>query len=165
MTKQEIKQRAEEYANKVNAFAEDESTYLAAKDGYISGAHSRDEEILKLQENIGSMETYIKAEKDCMQDEIDKMQEQLKMNAENIQKLRKPWISVEERLPEEETDNISIPVAAITNKGYWFKGQYDYDNKDWFFSEDPDHLDFETDEFVTHWMPIPKVKPFNTQQL
>lgn len=147
MTDEQIKQNAKEYAHKVNVFAEDEDIYLVAKDGYVSGAHSRDEEV------------------EILQNQIEELSEQLKMNAENIQKLRKPWINVDERLPEEEADNISIPVAAITNKGYWFKGQYDYDNKDWFFSEDPDHLDFETDEFVTHWMPIPKVKPFNTQQL
>lgn len=72
--------------------------------------------------------------------------------------LKSPWINVKERLPEEDIDNISIPVVAITNIGYWFKGQYDYINKDWFFSEDPDQLDFEIDEFVTHWMHIPELK-------
>ena len=77
---------------------------------------------------------------------------------DEIEQLRNPWISVDKRLPEEGSDNISIPVAAITNKGYWFKGQYDFNNKDWFFSEDPDHLDFEEDEFVTHWMSIPQIK-------
>ena len=75
---------------------------------------------------------------------------------ENV-KINNPWISVDERLPEEGVDNISIPVVAITNNGYWFKGQYDYDNKDWFFSDDP-NLDFETNEFVTHWMIIQELK-------
>ena len=49
MTEEQIKQNAEEYAHKVNAFAEDESVYFAAKDGYVSGAHSRNEEVENLE--------------------------------------------------------------------------------------------------------------------
>jgi hypothetical protein len=49
MTDEQIKQNAEEYAHKVNVFAEDEDIYLAAKNGYVSGAHSRDEEIERLK--------------------------------------------------------------------------------------------------------------------
>lgn len=142
MSEEEIKQNAEAYASK-NAYipevfgVEVSSNKDDLKQGYIAGAHSRDEEIEQLGKSYHDMFLVL---------------------ANKVEQLRNPWISVEERLPEEDTDNISIPVVAITNNGYWFKGKYDYNNKDWFFSEDPDHLDFEVGEFVTHWMPIPELK-------
>lgn len=143
MTDEQIKQNAEAYAD---VFGRHMVDYYGVKDAYIAGAHSRDEEINKLQEENLHMESLLSMHR--------------KMTGEyelKLQKLRNPWISVKDRLPEEEMNNISIPVAAITNEGYWFKGQYDYDNKEWFFSEDPDHLEFETGEFVTYWMSIPNI--------
>jgi len=68
-----------------------------------------------------------------------------------------PWRDASKELPIKDKDNISKAVIALTNIGYWFKGQYDYNNKDWFFSEEPETLDFEDGEFVTHWMPIPQL--------
>ena len=77
MTEEQIKQKAEEYANKVNAFAEDESVYFAAKAGYVSGAHSRDDEI----EHMKNESTAIMDEACALKTELDK--------------LRNPWISGE----------------------------------------------------------------------
>ena len=144
MTEEQIKQNAEVYAEE-RCIRYNEQ-YGACYDAYIAGAHSRDEEIYDLKRDIEDLQKMVKMRSDAFE-----------CARKEIGRLSSPWISVKERLPEEGSDNISIPVAAITNKGYWFKGQFDFNNKDWFFSEDPDHLDFEEDEFVTHWMPIPKV--------
>lgn len=67
MTDEQIKQNAEEYAHKVNVFAEDENIYLAAKDGYMSGAHSRDEEIKELQVELMK-------QKECIKDYKEKLE-------------------------------------------------------------------------------------------
>ena len=140
------------------------------QNAFYEGAHSRDEEVEKMQEELNHLRKALSTNKfdDAHGDiltaygllvlDYDKRGSYLQDLEKELVKYRNPWISVKDRLPEKDADNISIPVAAITNKGYWFKGQYDYDNKDWFFSEDPDQLDFETDELVTHWMPVPKLQ-------
>jgi hypothetical protein len=133
MTDEQIKQNAEEYADALYDRKYQNELWRENYGAHIAGAHSRDEEVKRLYNSLEHFRSI-------------------------INNLRNPWISVKDRLPEEEVNNISIPVAAITNEGYWFKGQYDYDNKEWFFSEDPDHLDFEAGEFVTYWMPIPELK-------
>lgn len=152
MTGEQIKQNAIKAATKFKDWHHPQMSFY---NGYIAGAHSRDEEIKELKHIINEQDGVI-CSLDC-EDRMSIIKQRDKFIEENKQ-LRNPWVSVEDRLPEKGADNISIPVAAITNKGYWFKGQYDYDNKDWFFSEDPDHLDFETDEFVTNWMLMPELK-------
>ena len=152
MTDEQIKQNAEQYAEEHMVRTdgggwEEEYDYEEQKAAYIAGAHSRNDEIEHKNTAIKELG------KVCG----DLLVENLNLKTD-LYKLQNPWISVKDRLPEEEVNNISIPVAAITNEGYWFKGQYDYDNKEWFFSEDPDHLDFEAGEFVTYWMPIPELK-------
>lgn len=59
MTDEQIKQNAEDFARKVNTFAEDESVFFAVKDGYIAGAHSCDEEIKQLKKCILSTKNTI----------------------------------------------------------------------------------------------------------
>ena len=68
MTEEQIKQNAARYAKLENCKGVDYPRYL----GFIAGAHSRDEEIFKLQENVEAMQSYIEAEKDCMQDDATK---------------------------------------------------------------------------------------------
>lgn len=138
MTDEQIKQNAEIYA-RYGSRARNTAYYA-----YIAGAHSRDEEILKLKENVEAMESYIESEKACMQDEIDKMQEQLKMNAENFQKLHHPWISVEDGLPERHT-----PVYAKNNNKAWFFAlMTDNKQRPWY------NIVGRCGEKVTHWKPI-----------
>ena len=65
---EEIKQNAEKYLANLNR----SGILLTGNEVYnafIAGAHSRDEEIFKLQENVEAMQSYIEAEKDCMQDD------------------------------------------------------------------------------------------------
>ena len=58
------------------------------------------------------------------------------------------WISVNERLPPEEKDGLSIKVLVISNKNKITFSRYDYDVGGWISSV----LDIE----FTHWMPVPE---------
>ena len=123
MTDEQIRQNAEKYAKQFLEPYDEEYApikYVTAQMAHIEGAHSRDNEI------------------EILQNQIDELSEQLKMNAENIQKLLNPWISVKERLPnypesEYDIDNTylvrreggSIAFPAIFRRnGKW----YIYDN-------------------------------------
>lgn len=60
-----------------------------------------------------------------------------------------PWISVNEKLPPVEKDNLSIKVIVVSTKGKIDFSRYDYDIEGWISPV----LDIE----FTHWMPIPKL--------
>jgi len=113
MTEQEIEQRAEEYANKVNAFAEDESVYFAAKDGYVSGAHISDEEIKHLEE------------------QLERTSRDMIAYKTQVEKLRYPWISVKERLPEKKDGKIRSDLLLVTLGQYWTAAEYHFGDKRW----------------------------------
>lgn len=144
MTEQEIKQRAEEYANKVNAFAEDESVYFAAKDGYVSGAHSRDEEIKHLEEQLEITACDMIAYK------------------AQVEQLRNPWISVEERLPEKTKGVFSCQVRQLEkDKIVYYKDTRGYIHTG-YLNAINHWRDLDRDNGViypvTHWMPIHELK-------
>ena len=59
-----------------------------------------------------------------------------------------PWISVEDRLPEEINKFLSAPVLCRYTRGskeFYHVCQYDYEFDEWQISK------------VTHWMPIPNL--------
>lgn len=60
-----------------------------------------------------------------------------------------PWISVNEKVPPIEKDNLSIKVIVVSTKGKIHFSRYDYDMKGWISPV----LDIE----FTHWMPLPKL--------
>ena len=62
---------------------------------------------------------------------------------------KQTWISVNERLPHEEKDRLSIKVLVVSTKGGIHFSRYDYDMKGWISPV----LDIE----FTHWMPLPKL--------
>ena len=62
---------------------------------------------------------------------------------------KSPWISVNERLPHEEKDRLSIKVLVVSTKGGIHISRYDYDMKGWISPV----LDIE----FTHWMTLPKL--------
>ena len=121
MTEEQIEQRAERYAE----------TYVSKTAAYIGGAHSRDEEV------------------EMLQNQKEELSEQLKMNAENIQKLRNPWISVEDRLPDRE----ETFLCALDN-GVYVTDCYDYERNRW--NSFPDS--------ITHWMPIPTIPKLDKKE-
>ena len=59
------------------------------------------------------------------------------------------WISVNEKLPPIEKDNLSIKVIVVSTKGKIDFSRYDYDMKGWISPV----LDIE----FTHWMPLPNL--------
>ena len=61
---------------------------------------------------------------------------------------KSPWISVNERLPPEEKDGLSIKVLVVSNKNKITFSRYDYDVGGWISSV----LDIE----FTHWMSLPE---------
>ena len=63
--------------------------------------------------------------------------------------LENQWISVNERLPPEEKDGLSIKVLVVSNKGKIDFSRYDYDTKGW--------ISPVLDIIFTHWMPIPEL--------
>ena len=62
---------------------------------------------------------------------------------------KSPWISVNEKLPPIEKDNLSIKVLVVSTKGKIDFSRYDYNMKGWISPV----LDIE----FTHWMPLPKL--------
>jgi len=135
MTDEQIKQNAEVYVTKVTeSLIEKRPAYIRAYNAYISGAHSRDDEV------------------EMLKNQIEELSEQLKMNAENIQKLRNPWISVGDRLPEEDPDDkgYSVEVIGLFPDGCVSKCFCSLDEDIWF-------IEGILIDRPTHWMPIPKV--------
>ena len=88
------------------------------------------------------------------------IQEKIKKEAEGYGKLapafiegaeftlNKQWISVNERLPPEEKDGLSMKVLVVSTKGKIDFSRYDYDTKGWISSV--------LDIIFTHWREIPK---------
>lgn len=99
MTEEQIEQNARAYYNHLQ---EMEILSYAPRD-FIAGAHSRDEEIVGLRRCIHEFEVANKLlthDKRNLQHELDR--------------LRHPWISVEDRLPEEGQDILIINWQCIT---------------------------------------------------
>ena len=88
------------------------------------------------------------------------MQEKIKKEAEGYGKLapafidgaefalENQWISVNERLPPEEKDGLSIKVLVVSTKGKIDFSRYDYNMKGW--------ISPVLDIIFTHWFPIPE---------
>ena len=62
---------------------------------------------------------------------------------------KSPWISVNEKLPSVEKDNLSIKVIVVSTKGKIHFSRYDYDMGGW--------ISPILDIVFTHWMPIPEL--------
>ena len=89
------------------------------------------------------------------------IQEKIKKEAEGYGKLapafidgaefalENQWISVNERLPPEEKDGLSIKVLVVSTKGKIDFSRYDYNMKGW--------ISPVLDIIFTHWFPIPKL--------
>ena len=88
------------------------------------------------------------------------IQEKIKKEAEGYGKLAQAfiegaefalnnqWISVNERLPPEEKDGLSIKVLVVSTKGKIDFSRYDYNMKGW--------ISPVLDIIFTHWFPIPE---------
>lgn len=153
MTDEEIKQNAGIFASFGRESFQPQKEYELLVEGYIAGAHSRDEEIEKLKERLMLADESIA--------DADKWIAKYKLDIANLEakldQLRNPWISVKERRPnypesEYDIDNMylvcregnSIAFPAIFRRnGKW----YIYDN-------------MQTVEIIApdYWMPMPVKK-------
>lgn len=135
MNAEQIRQKAEKYAKLITASNKEHyrAIYIAAKEGYETGAHSRDREVMDLEHLLNAERTTNK------------------VLVEANEKLRNPWISVEEKLPAKyelvlvktgtgklylaEKDNITQPLDAfaIPQLNSYVNG-------------------------ITHWMQVPELK-------
>ena len=61
---------------------------------------------------------------------------------------KSPWISVNEKLPPEEEDGLSIKVLVASNKGNIHLSRYDYNMVGWISNV--------LDIIFTHWMFLPE---------
>lgn len=131
MTREEqIKQNAEKYAKYFDTSGEI-TIYKIAKEGYIAGAHSRDEEINALHDLLDTYER-----------ELDQ--------------LRNPWISVEERLPRDEDYDDENIYCFLVRQECGFIYNCAFDGEEWLTAA-PDGEEWGVCG-VTHWMTIPKLK-------
>lgn len=105
MTEEQIKHNAERYANRyeIRGTSDGEFRYIDKKDAYIAGAHSRDEEVLKLL----------------------KSQENIEEKPSN------QWISVKDRLPKKKDGKIRSDVVLVTLGQYWTMAEYHFGDKRW----------------------------------
>jgi hypothetical protein len=105
MTEEQIKHNAERYANRyeIRGTSEGKFRYMDKKDAYIAGAHSRDEEVLKLL----------------------KSQENIEEKPSN------QWISVKDRLPKKKDGKIRSDVVLVTLGQSWTVAEYHFGDKRW----------------------------------
>jgi hypothetical protein len=147
MTDEQIKQNALAYATE-NYGEYDEHDYTdhsgsnmchaVSEKAYIAGYHSRDEEIEKIKEGKCSLRRSLHRRISALVKEIDGLEDELKQ-------LRNPWISVEERLPEEHSRVlIMFCNGTVTYNDYIGVGDINYMKAH--------------SEIITHWMPIPQLK-------
>ena len=142
MTEQQIKQNAEQYALKKTLVSTD--SFHGMVEDYIAGAHSRDEEIERIKNEATAI-----------------MDEACALTIE-LNKLRNPWISVEERLPEKYLDCDGVEhdcsdrvIVKLKDETCAHLAEYYYDTNEWLSLEVCSSTDYY--ENVTHWMPIPDI--------
>ena len=169
MTDEQTKQNAEEYAKKIYHYTVGKA---AAIRDFIAGAHSLDDEIKELKEEIESLQEQYNTCFDGFTKRGTKLGELMKENVKlrndnkdleqalacaedvvdiqrkELKQLRNPCISVEERLPEEP-----LTICAV-----WLKGDDLVPHISLYDSGR--FLLLPVDATVTHWMPIPET-PLN----
>lgn len=142
MTEQQIKQNAFEYSLQ-NCIVYDDNganDMDSIREAFIDGAHSRDEEVVKLKKDVHDLEQALA----CAEDVAD-------IQHEKLDQLRNPWISVEEQLPEKVKGKYYSKYVLVRYNGFGCRycvDRYCYLSKTWAFQVDG----------VTHWMYIPELK-------
>ena len=154
MTDKQIKQNAEEYADALYDRKYQNELWRENYGAHIAGAHSRDEEIKELKEEIESMKENEKELFEGFKKRGTKLAELMKENV----KLRNPWISVEERLPERIHKDCNYSKECFVHcydKECEWNGvaQYNYAKQYWEF----DNEDCSYETVVQFWMPVPKL--------
>lgn len=141
MTEEQIRQNAADYVYNF------QPTGVITEDRlkcYIAGAHSRDKEI------------------ECIKNEAAAIMDEACALKIELDKLRNPWISVNERLPEEfqivfvHMQGGSCDSAIYTNGVFRRDLQLKFGMKDDGYTLISWQQMFKSN--ITHWMPIPELK-------
>lgn len=130
MTEEQIKQNAEKYAELLTAGNKEHNRaiYIAAKEGYETGAHS-------------------------MLEEIEELELSLEAAADVVKILSNPWVNASKQLPPEDKDNsgYSVKVIGMFADGHISDCFCSLEEDIWF-------IDIFTCDKPTYWMPIPELK-------
>lgn len=133
MTKEQIKQNAEEYALKKTLNSTD--SFHGMVESYIAGAHS-------------------------MLKEISRMQESLDECRRALFQLRNPWVNASKQLPPEDKEGSDLSIDCLVMAGdghsfFYVIAWYDYSGGCWYekYDFDQTHLDGNK---VYYWMELPK---------
>lgn len=151
MTEQEIIQKAEEYANSMYDKKYQNELWKECYMIHIAGAHSRDKEIEALEERIHILELASKVD-DYLLDAIN-------------ERLRNPWISIEDRLPKDGDIVFTHSVLIIESGGVRNEEEQYLTQKytcRW-ITDETKQINMCGEKYdivnkVTHWMPIPELK-------
>lgn len=135
MTEEQIKQNAEAYASYF--YPRNSTIWQDHYNAYITGAYSRDEEIVGYQSQINMMADTLQQ---CM---------------DELNKLRNPWISVKERLPEKiENKGVSKNVFVTWSDGTRGEAYYNYKE----YKAPRWEIKGVGIMKPAYWMPIPELK-------
>jgi len=144
MTNEQIKQKAFDEAVKYSSLGYEQTPFA---DGYIAGAHSRDEEIDELKGEIERQKAIIA---------IDDLNE--KALRKELDQLRNPWISVKEMLPDEGQ---AVIVRLAFGAGNHAACNYINGQFVWALCIETSNVNIQSRlklPAITHWMPIPQIE-------
>lgn len=180
MTNEEIKRNAFEYSLQNCCVYDDNGAndMDSIREAYTDGAHSRDEEIEKMQKELNLLRHALSTNKfDDVHGDIltaygllvldyDKRGSYLQDLEKELEEFRNQWISVNKRLPEKRVaGGITFSVSEFilfeikSNRDYLHFGYYDTDKK-LFCSMLTNGNKYEID-YVMHWMYIPELQKGN----
>lgn len=160
MTEEQIRQNAEAYATE-HYDEYDEHDYIdrsgsnmchaVSKKAFIAGAHSSNEEAKELQLAYNNLVN-----------SFNERGRELAKASQELNKLRNPWISVEDRLPEEGQQILEAYTMECTESGLksfdeeilfsCYRGKFVCDGKETNYGIG------KSKSTTHHWMPIPELK-------
>ena len=139
MTDNKIEENAENWVSPMRKVPScDSDTIALVKSAYIYGAHSRDEEIEKMKKQLAAMTRL----KNSFAGGVDILDNDNKELQEELDKLRNPWISVKDRLPETGADIIYLMNSGTPGRderyrkfdAEWFRMNV----RHWQYANDPE---------------------------
>ena len=157
MANERIIQNAEKYAEaKAKRVANFQLTPTI--EDFIAGAHSRDEEIEFLRNSL-SLAT------NMLRNGNDKLLADYMVQKIELDQLRNPWISVEDRLPDNGDIVFTHSIIKVEGGGERHEEEQFLVQKfigHWITDRMEQHrmgiIMYDTIDKVTHWMPIPQIE-------
>lgn len=155
MTEEQIKQNAKKHASSPSSYKG--TTYSDVYAAFIAGAHSRDEEIEEMKKQLAAMTRF----KNSFAGGVDILDNDNKELQDELNQLRNPWISVEDRLPEDGQQILeayTLECTASGNKSIneevlfsCYRGKFVCDGKEMNYGIG------KSKSTTHHWMPAPEL--------